>query len=206
MKAFLPASFEITNNLHNLRPHLTLLLQIPEHIDPESVRDDLLSTGVIRVGIVKGDRCLCWNWYGLCLAPRIMPTDSEKPPQTRRVNKSSAISDEPLLLQTTTVGDSSKAKDQGSESDDVTRHTPIPPEIDGYKLALGLMKNFLVCTDQVDEKEISAAGSLGEFMEKLIIQAMLQRTGGNKFETARRIGMGRQTLYNKMQKYKLQEE
>jgi DNA-binding NtrC family response regulator len=43
--------------------------------------------------------------------------------------------------------------------------------------------------------------SVLESMERDVISTMLQETGGNKLETAKRLGIGRQTLYNKMHEY-----
>jgi DNA-binding NtrC family response regulator len=43
--------------------------------------------------------------------------------------------------------------------------------------------------------------SLMEAMERNTIMQILQETGGNKLETARRLGIGRQTLYNKIKAY-----
>jgi DNA-binding NtrC family response regulator len=47
--------------------------------------------------------------------------------------------------------------------------------------------------------------SLMEAMERNTILQVLQETGGNKLETAKRLGIGRQTLYNKLKAYKLEE-
>jgi DNA-binding NtrC family response regulator len=43
--------------------------------------------------------------------------------------------------------------------------------------------------------------SLMEAMERNAIMQMLKETGGNKLETAKRLGIGRQTLYNKIKIY-----
>jgi DNA-binding NtrC family response regulator len=40
-----------------------------------------------------------------------------------------------------------------------------------------------------------------EAMERNAIMNMLKETGGNKLETAKRLGIGRQTLYNKIKIY-----
>ena len=40
-----------------------------------------------------------------------------------------------------------------------------------------------------------------EAMERNKIIEVLRDTGGNKLETARRLGIGRQTLYNKIKAY-----
>jgi DNA-binding NtrC family response regulator len=46
--------------------------------------------------------------------------------------------------------------------------------------------------------------TLMEGMERNAIVQMLRETGGNKLETARRLGIGRQTLYNKIKAFKIQ--
>ncbi|MBI3882044.1 MAG: sigma-54-dependent Fis family transcriptional regulator [Verrucomicrobia bacterium] len=46
--------------------------------------------------------------------------------------------------------------------------------------------------------------TLMEGMERNAIVQMLKETGGNKLETARRLGIGRQTLYNKIKAFKIQ--
>ena len=43
--------------------------------------------------------------------------------------------------------------------------------------------------------------TLMEAMERNAIMQMLKETGGNKLETAKRLGIGRQTLYNKIKVY-----
>jgi DNA-binding NtrC family response regulator len=40
-----------------------------------------------------------------------------------------------------------------------------------------------------------------EGVERNAIIQMLRETGGNKLETAKRLGIGRQTLYNKIKAY-----
>jgi DNA-binding NtrC family response regulator len=47
------------------------------------------------------------------------------------------------------------------------------------------------------------AVSLLEGVERNAIIQMLQQTGGNKLEAAKRLGIGRQTLYNKIKQYRL---
>jgi len=46
--------------------------------------------------------------------------------------------------------------------------------------------------------------TLMEGMERNAIVQMLKETGGNKLETARRLGIGRQTLYNKIKAFNIQ--
>jgi transcriptional regulator of acetoin/glycerol metabolism len=43
--------------------------------------------------------------------------------------------------------------------------------------------------------------TLLEGVERNAIIQMLRETGGNKLETAKRLGIGRQTLYNKIKAY-----
>ena len=57
-----------------------------------------------------------------------------------------------------------------------------------------------------DIKYISTEGqdtgfTLLEGVERNAIIQMLKRTAGNKLETAKRLGIGRQTLYNKIKAY-----
>jgi DNA-binding NtrC family response regulator len=63
----------------------------------------------------------------------------------------------------------------------------------------------------IDERDLSIAAvasaaaspdlTLMEAMERNAILQMLKETGGNKLETAKRLGIGRQTLYNKIKIY-----
>ena len=46
--------------------------------------------------------------------------------------------------------------------------------------------------------------TLLEGMERNTILQLLKETGGNKLETAKRLGIGRQTLYNKIKAYGIQ--
>jgi DNA-binding NtrC family response regulator len=65
--------------------------------------------------------------------------------------------------------------------------------------------------NMIDERDLSIAAaasakanpdlSLMEAMERNAILQMLKDTGGNKLETAKRLGIGRQTLYNKIKTY-----
>jgi DNA-binding NtrC family response regulator len=52
-----------------------------------------------------------------------------------------------------------------------------------------------------DEDEANL--TLMEAMERNTIVQMLKETGGNKLETAKRLGIGRQTLYNKIKAYNI---
>ena len=49
--------------------------------------------------------------------------------------------------------------------------------------------------------EEGASFTLLEQMERSTIVQLLQETGGNKLEAAKRLGIGRQTLYNKIKTY-----
>jgi DNA-binding NtrC family response regulator len=55
--------------------------------------------------------------------------------------------------------------------------------------------------DEVSKPELS----LLETNERNAIVQMLKETGGNKLETAKRLGIGRQTLYNKIKAYRIGE-
>jgi DNA-binding NtrC family response regulator len=46
--------------------------------------------------------------------------------------------------------------------------------------------------------------TLLEGMERNTIFQMLKETNGNKLETAKRLGIGRQTLYNKIKAYNIE--
>lgn len=58
----------------------------------------------------------------------------------------------------------------------------------------------------MEEAEENAGTSLTllEGMERQTIVQMLKETNGNKLETAKRLGIGRQTLYNKIKAYNIQ--
>src|SRR5205823_3012051 len=58
----------------------------------------------------------------------------------------------------------------------------------------------LSITDNIPPQE-EADLTLLEGMERNTIIQMLKETGGNKLETAKRLGIGRQTLYNKIKAY-----
>ncbi len=53
------------------------------------------------------------------------------------------------------------------------------------------------------EEEDTASLTLLEGMERQTIVQMLKETNGNKLETAKRLGIGRQTLYNKIKAYNI---
>lgn len=54
------------------------------------------------------------------------------------------------------------------------------------------------------EENTGASLTLLEGMERQTIVQMLKETNGNKLETAKRLGIGRQTLYNKIKAYNIQ--
>ncbi len=51
------------------------------------------------------------------------------------------------------------------------------------------------------EQALASNLTLMEAMERNTIVQMLKDTRGNKLETAKRLGIGRQTLYNKIKNY-----
>ncbi len=78
-----------------------------------------------------------------------------------------------------------------------------------------IQRAVLMCEgNTVEEKDLSimsAANSkenpdltLMEAMERNTILQMLKETNGNKLETAKRLGIGRQTLYNKIKMYSIE--
>ncbi len=75
-----------------------------------------------------------------------------------------------------------------------------------------IQRAVLMCEgSQIDESDLSVTAvaaakgnpdlTLMEAMERNAIQQMLKDTHGNKLETAKRLGIGRQTLYNKIKMY-----
>jgi DNA-binding NtrC family response regulator len=77
-----------------------------------------------------------------------------------------------------------------------------------------IQRTVLMCEGQVVEAtdlsigDVASATDSGEqnltlmeAMERNKIIEVLKETGGNKLETARRLGIGRQTLYNKIKAY-----
>lgn len=52
-----------------------------------------------------------------------------------------------------------------------------------------------------DDEAMDTNFTLLEGVERNAIVQMLKETGGNKLETAKRLGIGRQTLYNKIKAY-----
>ncbi|MGN6386210.1 MAG: sigma-54-dependent transcriptional regulator [Verrucomicrobiota bacterium] len=64
--------------------------------------------------------------------------------------------------------------------------------------------NDLSITREVQPKEENTSLTLLEGMERQTILQMLKETNGNKLETAKRLGIGRQTLYNKIKLYSIE--
>ncbi len=79
-----------------------------------------------------------------------------------------------------------------------------------------VQRTVLMCEGaQVDVQDLSITNVLSpatevedltlmEAMEKNTIMQILKETGGNKLETAKRLGIGRQTLYNKIKIYEIE--
>ncbi len=59
----------------------------------------------------------------------------------------------------------------------------------------------LSITSATSEGSGDTSFTLLEGVERNTIVQMLKETGGNKLETAKRLGIGRQTLYNKIKAY-----
>jgi DNA-binding NtrC family response regulator len=97
---------------------------------------------------------------------------------------------------------------------DLLRKTDWPGNV--RQLQNEIQRAVLMCDgNMVDAHDLSisapAAGSeddanltLMEAMERNTILQMLKETGGNKLETAKRLGIGRQTLYNKIKAYNIE--
>jgi DNA-binding NtrC family response regulator len=80
-----------------------------------------------------------------------------------------------------------------------------------------IQRAVLMCDDSaIDTRDLSISTTLSvttdeeeanltlmEAMERNTIVQMLKDTGGNKLETAKRLGIGRQTLYNKIKAYNI---
>jgi transcriptional regulator with PAS, ATPase and Fis domain len=61
----------------------------------------------------------------------------------------------------------------------------------------------LSIAQQAESEEENTSLTLLEGMERQTIVQMLKETNGNKLETAKRLGIGRQTLYNKIKAYSI---
>jgi len=66
------------------------------------------------------------------------------------------------------------------------------------------VQDLSISAPRVDTPEDDANLTLMEAMERNTIVQMLKDTGGNKLETAKRLGIGRQTLYNKIKAYAIE--
>jgi len=64
--------------------------------------------------------------------------------------------------------------------------------------------NDLSITREAQPREENTSLTLLEGMERQTILQMLKETNGNKLETAKRLGIGRQTLYNKIKLYSIE--
>ena len=62
----------------------------------------------------------------------------------------------------------------------------------------------LSIADQTDINGENTSLTLLEGIERQTIIQMLKETSGNKLETAKRLGIGRQTLYNKIKAYNIE--
>lgn len=75
------------------------------------------------------------------------------------------------------------------------------------RMLRNLITSHLPNEAEVGGGEVSASsvesGATMEDMEKALIKQVLEETGGNRKETARRLGIGERTLYRKLSKYKL---
>ena len=87
---------------------------------------------------------------------------------------------------------------------DITQVKIFPVEEEKLKAFVSVI--FDDCFVVSDIKIIPSEGhdtafTLLEGVERNAIIQMLRETGGNKLETAKRLGIGRQTLYNKIKAY-----
>ncbi len=63
------------------------------------------------------------------------------------------------------------------------------------------VQDLSISAPRVETPEDETNLPLMEAMKRNAIIQMLKQTGGNKLETAKRLGIGRQTLYNKIKAY-----
>jgi transcriptional regulator with PAS, ATPase and Fis domain len=66
------------------------------------------------------------------------------------------------------------------------------------------VQDLSINTPRIDAPQDDTNLTLMEAMERNTIVQMLKETGGNKLETAKRLGIGRQTLYNKIKAYAIE--
>lgn len=73
------------------------------------------------------------------------------------------------------------------------------------KITLEHLPEHLVCGqgECEQEKEGSYLGNLVEGLERQLIAEAMETTGGNKVEAAKRLGISRTCLYNKLEKYQI---
>jgi transcriptional regulator with PAS, ATPase and Fis domain len=65
--------------------------------------------------------------------------------------------------------------------------------------------DLAIIVEKAPEEAVSGSNlTLMEAMERNTIVQMLKETRGNKLETAKRLGIGRQTLYNKIKAYEIE--
>jgi len=57
--------------------------------------------------------------------------------------------------------------------------------------------------EQMEVFESMKKGGTMEQMEEMMIRQVLDETGGNRKETAKKLGIGERTLYRKLKKYNL---
>jgi two-component system, NtrC family, response regulator HydG len=97
-----------------------------------------------------------------------------------------------------------------SEAQDKLRKYDWPGNV--RQLQNEIQRAVLLCEGQIiavhdlsianaSDKDTETGFTLMEAMERNTITRMLAETQGNKLETARRLGIGRQTLYNKIKAY-----
>jgi transcriptional regulator of acetoin/glycerol metabolism len=63
--------------------------------------------------------------------------------------------------------------------------------------------DLAISDDAPPEQTATAKLTLMQGVERNAIIQMLKETGGNKLEAAKRLGIGRQTLYNKIKSYEI---
>jgi len=69
-------------------------------------------------------------------------------------------------------------------------------QVDAADLSITTVKSAVMTEEAMDTNF-----TLLEGVERNAIVNMLKETGGNKLEAAKRLGIGRQTLYNKIKAY-----
>jgi transcriptional regulator of acetoin/glycerol metabolism len=64
--------------------------------------------------------------------------------------------------------------------------------------------DLIISDESTPEEAFSEKLTLMQGVERNTIIQMLKETGGNKLEAAKRLGIGRQTLYNKIKSYQIE--